>query len=221
MLMISDVGDRMELAEKLKEGQLKNHQLELRIPSEVASSLELATQMLQLQKQFLTSENAQLVLDESANRIQTLKHLHLYQVKEKGVEVLKTDSFFNAIVKKVMEDGNDNGVSLNVGLNTSDILLPMNKALPFCLVVNEVISNSLRHAFPSKLTGDIQITFKRQGDYYIFELSDNGKGLPNSFNWEKSNTFGFRLIQKLLIQLKGAATVTSDKGCKMMVTFPA
>lgn len=220
MLVISNVGDRISLAEKLSESQSQKQQLEEKIPYHIANSLELVSQMMQLQKQFITDENAQLVLDESTDRIQTLKQLHLYSTKENGTEVLKTESFFNTTVKKMMEVGNDNGISLNVSLNVSDILLPMNKALPFCLIVNEMLSNCIRHAFSGKMTGDLSIIFKKQGDYFILEVNDNGRGLPKNFNWEKSNTFGFRLIQKLLIHLKGAATVTSEKGCKMMVTFP-
>ncbi|MEQ1666476.1 MAG: PAS domain S-box protein, partial [Bdellovibrionales bacterium] len=212
MLVISDVGDKMRLTEKLNESQSQKQKLEDRIPHDIASSLDLVTQMMHLQKQFFNEENAQFVLDDSASRVQTLKQLHLYSTKENGTEVLRTESFFNATVKKIMEDGNDKGISLNVSLNVSDILLPMNKALPFCLMVNEILSNSCRHAFSAKLTGDISITFKKQGDYFILEVSDNGKGLPKNFDWEKSNTFGFRLIQKLLVQLKGAATVTNENG---------
>ena len=221
MLVISDVGDKMRLSEKLYESQSQKLKLEERIPHDIATSLDLVTQMMHLQKQFIADENAQLVLEDSASRIQTLKQLHLFSTKENGVEFLRTESFFNATVKKVMEEGNDKGVSLNISLNGSDILLPMNKALPFCIMVNEILSNCSRHAFSGKLTGDISITFKKQGDYFILEVNDNGKGLPKNFDWEKSNTFGFRLIQKLLVQLKGAATVTSEKGCKMMITFPA
>jgi PAS domain S-box-containing protein len=220
MLVISDVGDKMRLAENLRLSQSQKQKLEEKIPHEIVNSLDIVSQMIQLQKQFITDENAQLTLEESTDRIQTLKQLHLYSTKENGSEVLKTESFFNATVKKMMEEGNDNGISLNVSLNVSDILLPMNKALSFCLMVNEMLSNCIRHAFSGKLTGDISVTFKKQGDYFILEISDNGRGLPKNFDWEKSNTFGFRLIQKLLIQLKGAATVTSEKGCKMMVTFP-
>lgn len=220
MLVISDVGDKMRLTEKLNESQSQKQKLEDKIPHDIASSLDLVTQMMHLQKQFITDENAQLVLDDSASRIQTLKQLHLFSTKENGVEFLRTESFFNATVKKVMEEGNDKGISLNVSLNVSDILLPISKALPFCILVNEILSNCSRHAFSGKLTGDISITFKKQGDYFILEVNDNGKGLPKNFDWEKSNTFGFRLIQKLLVQLKGAATVTSEKGCKMMLTFP-
>ncbi|MBK9638240.1 MAG: sensor histidine kinase [Bacteroidetes bacterium] len=120
----------------------------------------------------------------------------------------------------MMEEGNEKGISLNLSLNVSDILLPMNKALPFCLMVNEILSNCSRHAFTGKLTSDISIAFKSKV-IILSEVSDNGKGLPKNFDWERSNTFGFRLIQKLLVQLKGAATVTSEKGCKMMVTFPS
>ncbi|MFN0187622.1 MAG: PAS domain S-box protein [Bacteroidia bacterium] len=221
MLVISDVGDKIQLAEKLNMSQSQQQKLEEKIPHDIANSLDLVSQMMQLQKQFITDENAQLVLDDSTDRIQTLKQLHLYSTKENGTEVLKTESFFNTTVKKMMEVGNDKGISLNVSLNVSDILLPMNKALPFCLMVNEILSNNIRHAFSGKLTGDISVTFKKQGDYFILEVSDNGRGLPKNFDWEKSNTFGFRLIKKLLIQLKGAATITSDKGCKIMVTFPS
>ena len=220
MLVISDVGEKMRLSDKLSVSQSQQQMLEEKIPYDIANSLDLVSQMMQLQKQFITDENAQLVLEESSDRIQTLKQLHLYSTKENGSEVLKTESFFNTTVKKMVEVGNDKGISLNVSLNVSDILLPMNKALPFCLMVNEILSNCSRHAFSGKLTGDIAIAFKKQGDYFILEVSDNGKGLPKNFDWEKSNSFGFRLIQKLLIQLKGAATVTSEKGCKIMVTFP-
>lgn len=220
-LVFSNVDDKISLTKKLKESINLNGLLEKQIPSKVAFGLELTAQMLHLQKQFLTNDDAQVVLGKSASQIHALKQLYLFKEKANGLDMLNTASFFNAIVKKVLEEGNDKGVSLNVSLNTSNIQLPFNKALPLCLIVNEILSNSLRHAFEGKLTGDIRISFRRQGDYFIFELSDNGKGLPKQFNWEKSNTFGFRLIQKLLIQLKGAATFASDKGCKMMITFPA
>lgn len=220
MIMMSDMDELIQLKKEHSIATAKVLSLEKMIPQEIANSLELTTQLLQVQKQFLGDPGLHWVMEESIKRISTLKHVHVHLLQEREQEVLSVASFFESVVYRLKEDGIKIGVAIHADVQCASIGLPVSLSLPFCLLVNELVLNCSRHAFSNRLTGDVSIHFKKQGEYFVLEISDDGIGLPANFKWEKSTTFGFQFIQKLLSQLKGAATVTSEKGCKIMVTFP-
>jgi two-component sensor histidine kinase len=109
---------------------------------------------------------------------------------------------------------------VSVELRIDSIWLNLDTAIPFGLILNELISNSLKHAFPDERRGVIQINLTQLPDGWIELLvKDNGVGMPTQFEWSKSASLGSRLIRILADQLQGQFAVRSLDGVEFRLTF--
>lgn len=88
------------------------------------------------------------------------------------------------------------------------------------LVVNEVLSNSLRHAFPLDRSGTIYIRFSRRDSAYELQIGDDGIGLPPEIDFDNQNTLGLRLISTLVSQLNGTVRIDGFQGTVFEIEFP-
>jgi two-component sensor histidine kinase len=96
----------------------------------------------------------------------------------------------------------------------------MDTAMPCGLLINEVVSNSLKYAFPDEQEGEIRIELHKQPDHRIMlNISDNGVGLPADIDFEHSESLGLQLITALTSQLDGELAVSREKGTKFSITF--
>jgi two-component sensor histidine kinase len=102
------------------------------------------------------------------------------------------------------------------GLKKFDI----EKAMPCGLIVNEVLSNSFKYAFPNKLSGEIKIMFKEIPEGYEMIISDNGIGISKDIDVSNSNSLGLELIHSLVDQLDGEVEVLLENGTAYRIAFP-
>ena len=91
-------------------------------------------------------------------------------------------------------------------INAKNISLDIDMAIPLGLIINELVSNSFKHAFRNKTKGKIEVVLERSGTDYKLTVSDNGIGLPDNLNIEKADSLGLKLVNILTRQLKGKLT---------------
>jgi two-component sensor histidine kinase len=104
-------------------------------------------------------------------------------------------------------------------VEADEIILPISKAIPVSLIINELLSNSLKYAFPDDRKGTVGIILKKEGDRYLLTVRDNGVGLPAGFAWEKTETLGLQLVTSLVGQLAGTIDFSGDGGCEFRIAF--
>lgn len=104
-------------------------------------------------------------------------------------------------------------------INAQDLFLDINTAIPCFLIINELITNCIKHAFPDGRPGKIIIDFKKVNDKHIMRIRDNGVGLPDDLNIKKTNTLGMQLITSLTAQLDGELEVKSNNGTEFEIIF--
>jgi two-component sensor histidine kinase len=99
-------------------------------------------------------------------------------------------------------------------------LLGVDKAIPAGLILNELISNALKHAFPGGRRGSILVEGRRSNGNIVLDVCDSGIGLPDGFRVESSKSLGLRIVQILTRQLKGTVEVHRDGGTRFRICFP-
>jgi two-component sensor histidine kinase len=107
---------------------------------------------------------------------------------------------------------------------THGVELPLDTAVPCGLLVNELVSNSLKHAFPQGRSGSIIVELMRdpnKSDFVLLTVKDNGIGLPVGMDMLNADSFGLRLVAALADQLLGSLKITSNPGAMFQVSFPA
>ncbi|MCP4631776.1 MAG: sensor histidine kinase [candidate division Zixibacteria bacterium] len=101
-----------------------------------------------------------------------------------------------------------------------DAPISINQAYPLGLISNELVSNSLKYAFPNEKNGEINVSLKKQDKQLELSIKDNGIGIPNDFDWKSSSTLGLKLVRTLVEnQLDGSIDMESNNGTKFTIKF--
>ena len=188
----------------------------------VKNNLQIITGLLELQKAQLTDKKAIEALNEGQIRLSSIALIHQNFYNGEHLEAVSFNSFLNDLVftvKKLFEN-KDRVIQTNV--NSSDISIDINIAIPLGLIINELLTNSYKyipqHQPEKKIDIDLVVL---ENDNYELTFKDNGPGLPEHINFENSKTLGLRLIRGLSQQIKGSVTYRFDEGAVFVVRFKA
>jgi two-component sensor histidine kinase len=108
---------------------------------------------------------------------------------------------------------------INPKIEIEDIMLNIETAVPCGLIISELVSNSLKHAFPDDEEGEIQVSLQRCDGKYELLISDNGIGFPEDINFKNTNTLGLQLVNNLIDQIDGEITLNRSHGTEFKITF--
>jgi two-component sensor histidine kinase len=110
--------------------------------------------------------------------------------------------------------------SVAIKVNAKEICLPIDQAIPCALLVNELVSNSLKHAFPEHKTGEINISMAAdETNHYILTVSDNGIGLPSGIDCHNTKSLGMQLVTTFVNQLHGTIELGNNPGTSFTISF--
>jgi two-component sensor histidine kinase len=144
-------------------------------------------------------------------------HEKLYQS-----ENLSSINFANYIKSLMMELESSYHVNkslLKTEINVEDIYLDINAAIPCGLIINELISNIIKHAFKEGDEGNIKINFYRKSNEYILSVQDDGIGLPSNLDFENTSSLGLNLVNALVNQLAGTIEINRNNGTQFVIKF--
>jgi PAS domain S-box-containing protein len=210
---IKKIEDELEKALEEKDTQMKE------IYHRVKNNLMVISSLLNLQSRYIKDKESQDIFKESQNRTKSMALIHekLYQSTD-----LKNINFGDYI-QKLSNDlynayvTNKRFIKLNVDVN--DIMLDIDTSIPLGLIFNELVTNSLQHAFPQGKSGEINIKFYSKDDKYILEVKDNGIGFPDDINYKNSDSLGLKLITSLTEQIGGIIKLDNTSGTSFKIIF--
>jgi two-component sensor histidine kinase len=108
---------------------------------------------------------------------------------------------------------------VNLGVDGADVSLGVDTAIPCGLILNELISNSLKHAFPDGRTGQIDVVFSDQQGEFALTVRDDGIGLPAEMDFRHTESLGLQLVNTLVEQLEGNIELDRSRGTLFTITF--
>jgi two-component sensor histidine kinase/PAS domain-containing protein len=200
---------------------LKEKEILLReIHHRTKNNMEVICNLFSLQAAYVKNKQVQRVFTETKNRIRSMALVHekLYQAQD--LANFNLNDYINDLTSSFMKNIQFKQ-KLSLKLEIDDILVSIDTAIPFGLILNELITNSLKHAFPGKKEGEIRIALHQMPDGLIeFAFGDNGIGLPKNFDLRNTQTLGLQLVFNLAEkQLKGKIETISGKGTNLKIYF--
>jgi two-component sensor histidine kinase len=186
----------------------------------VKNNMQIILSILSLQARKSNDEKAMSFLKESESRIQSMAIIHEMLYQSHNLANISFNDYICQLVDYIFKIYNVNTDKIKYKVVASAIHLDINTAVPLGLIVNELVCNSLKHAFGNKDTGMIiiQLTNVKPKEYELI-ISDTGTGLPENFEIKKTNTLGLKLIQTLTKQIEGKLTITSKEGVVFSISF--
>lgn len=217
-LLFADVKQKaVDLGKELKE---KNVLLK-EIHHRVKNNLNVIASLLNLQlNEVENGKDATSAFTESRNRIFAMSQVHEKLYETEDFSEIEMAPYIKSVTEELISSYSI-GKSISVQTDIETIFLSINTAIPFGLILNEVITNSLKYAFPDTETGRIFISLKRNQNLIIFTIKDNGIGLPPSMNPKEHDSLGLTLINLLADQLDGTLSISGSSGTEISIQFPA
>lgn len=202
------------------EASLKEKDVLLKeIHHRVKNNLQIIISLLNLQSGYIKDEYTLKAVQDGQNRVRSMALVHekFYQAEE--LTEIDFGEYAQKLCQYLYQSYGDKTDRINVKVTGDHVGLDMDTAMPCGLLVNEVVSNSYKYAFPGTTTGEIVINLKKEEKKVTLTMMDSGVGLPDHVDYEKSETLGMQLIQALTSQLDGELKVSREKGTTFEVTF--
>lgn len=200
----------------------KNQEIELllkEIHHRVKNNLQTISSLLNLQSATITDPEALKAVQESQDRVQSMSLIHQKLYQDKNLATVEMKDYLETLAHTLLGAQGELANRVQLHFPMTELELDLDTAIPVGLIANELITNSLKYAFPEGQVGSISIGLNLGSDQcYTLHIADDGVG---SSSTSSSSGFGSRLIGLLSIQLGGNVQVKSDRGVEILVRFPA
>jgi PAS domain S-box-containing protein len=215
-----DITERKRAEELIKKSLLEKEVLLKEIHHRVKNNMAIISSLLQLQSRYVKDETLGKIINDSRNRIGSMALIHEMLYQSEDFTRIDLKEYIQALINKLFASYKTKKGSIRLETDIDDIQLDIDKLIPCGLILNELITNSLKHAFRGRNDGEIRIGFKaNDSDTATISVSDNGCGLPAGMDIGKSQMLGFDLINSLARQLRGDLEYDGTDGMSVKITF--
>lgn len=211
---------RMYSEEAIKESLREKEALLTEIHHRVKNNMQIISSLLNLQSQYVEGDQmAADVLKESQNRVKSMAMVHEKLYQSDNLTEIKIDDYIKRLVSDLFYSYNILQDQINPLIDVEKIRFNMETAIPCGLIISELVTNSLKHAFPEKRKGEIRVSLKILNNKYVLVVSDDGVGLPNELDFKKTNTLGLKLVDSLVNQVDGEIELDKSHGAEFTIIF--
>jgi len=223
LVVSKDITERKKAELELK-ASLKEKELLLKeVHHRVKNNMQIISSLLNLQSAQAHNQTLRELLQESRNRVRSMALIHEKLYRSHDLAHINFSEYLKSLIESLFKSVKKRGVTYSI--DSREAFLEIDQAIPCGLIINELISNTLKHAFPEGKTGKVCVSFSVSDDGKAnLSVKDNGIGLPSGFSEISSDTLGLQLVSDLAYQLGGAVTINKDNGKRVgtvvTVEFP-
>lgn len=218
--VIRDVTEDRRNEQRLRDSLLEKEVLLKEVHHRVKNNLQVISSLLFLQKDVIEDPAIQVLFEESRNRIASMALIHEELYRSGDLARVDLKEYLERLTPKLVQSlRGDKGIGFSLELVECPITV--DKAIPFGLIVNELVTNAVKHAFVGRDTGVIRVRVSREDDMIRAAVEDDGVGLGEDFHPERAKSLGMQLVVQLSRQLRGALTFGSGpSGTAFRLSFP-
>ena len=184
----------------------------------VKNNLQTISSLLSMQSRYMDDTSRQIV-NEGRNRVKSMALIHQKLYQTDNLTGVQFADYFSNLTSSLFASYNINQGKVTLHSDIEPLNLDVDTAIPIGLIVNELISNTLKYAFPEDREGELNISFKQKNSTLELMVSDNGVGLPKDFDVSGASGFGMRLIQVLGEKLEATLDISSNSGTNVLMIF--
>lgn len=220
---IVDITERRRAQQVLEQALLEKTVLLNEVHHRVKNNLQVITSLLNLQANNADEPRVRDILNESQNRVRAMALTHQLLYERKDFSRMDLGDYLDRLAQLLRGTyrSGANGVELQLERPAQPVYLDLERAIPCGLMVNELVTNAFKHAFPEQRRGDITITLYGDDQRLTLAVRDDGIGLPADFDFDAVKSLGLQLVPLLIDQLHGELQILPGGGAHYRITFPA
>jgi len=217
-----EIGRRETVEEKIMASLKEKEVLLSEVHHRVKNNLQIICSLLALQSDAVEDPNVLGALKDSQNRIRSMALIHEQLYQSEDLARIDFSRYLTSLAGALRQAYSDKAADVALKTDVPQVFLGVAVALPCGLITNELVTNSLKHAFPGGLQGEVRIEFARgPAGGYVLTVRDDGRGLPEGFDLGTTTSLGLQLVVNLAeIQLRGKLEVIGDHGTVFRIQFP-
>jgi len=205
-----------QLVQHLKERDVLLQEIHHR----VKNNLQVISSLINMQMRKLEAGASRAALEECQTRVLAIALIHEKLYQSKDYAHIQFADYARSLAANVFHTLGISQSAITLELAIEPIPLSIDRAIPCGLLINELITNALKHAFPGDRSGTVRVSLARAGDLLRLEVRDNGVGLPDTWDAYTASSMGLQLIVTLTEQLGGTLAVDGHGGASFQVRFP-
>ncbi|MFB2934223.1 histidine kinase dimerization/phosphoacceptor domain -containing protein [Aerosakkonemataceae cyanobacterium BLCC-F154] len=218
-----DITEQKQAEQQLKASLREKEVLLKEIHHRVKNNLQVISSLLKLQSEYMRDKEGEIVslLSDSYNRVRSMALIHEKLYQSQGLDRIDAADYIKSLAHNLVSSSGQVSERIDLDIQIEPIFFDLDTAIPCGLIINELICNALKYAFPDRALGKIAIKLAVvKNQLILLEVADNGIGLPANFDIEGSETLGLQLVNNLIDQLEGNIEIDSQSGILFRITFP-
>jgi two-component sensor histidine kinase len=187
----------------------------------VKNNLQVISSLINMQLRRMQEAAGREALEECQHRVQAIALVHEKLYQSENMTNVPLPEYVRSLARDIVQAASVAATLVSCEVTVENIALPIDKAVPCGLILNELITNALRHAFPNGRQGSIHIRCERvDAGHLRFEVADDGVGLPPDLDVNRCQSMGLQLVNALAAQLDAQLEVNTHGGASFKVTLP-
>jgi two-component sensor histidine kinase len=216
---VQDITDRKIVEEKLKESINEKEMLLKEIHHRVKNNLMVISSLLNLQSSYIKDKQALDIFKESQNRAKSMALIHERLYRSTDLRRIDFGDYIQTLSNDLFHTYMQDPSRVKLNMNVENVMVDINTTVPLGLIVNELVTNSMKHAFVNDHKGKINIDFHKDGDLFILIVGDSGVGFPEDLDFRNTASLGLQLVNNLTGQIDGKIELNRKNGTEFKITF--
>lgn len=218
--VVRDITDRKRDEDRIKASLAEKEVLLKEIHHRVKNNLQVISSLLKLQSRYIQDSRVSEMLKESQNRVRSMALVHEQLYQSKDLSNIDFAEYIQNLAHNLFQAYEIDTEGVKLQTNIAPCSLNIDTAVPCGLIINELVTNSLKYAFKGQTQGTIKIDFTLDNNRVcVLAVSDSGIGLPQDFDYRNARTLGLRLVGSLVKQIRGKIELLETAGTSFKITF--
>jgi PAS domain S-box-containing protein len=215
----AEIAERKRAEEQIKASLREKEVLLKEIHHRVKNNLQVISSLLYLQSKNVKDKGTFGILQESQSRVRSMVLVHERLYQSPDLARIDFAEYIRSLANYLFRSYGVNTNVIQLRLNVDDVLLGVDTAIPCGLILNELVSNALKHAFPDGREGEVRIELRADDGQLTLIVSDNGVGLPQDLDFRDTESLGLQLVNTLVEQIEGTIELDRSDGTAFKITF--
>ena len=214
-----EIAQRKSAQEQIHESLKEKIVLLREIHHRVKNNLQIVSSLLNLQAGYISDKKILEVFKESQNRIRSMALIHEKLYQSRDLDKINFSEYIQSLTRDLFRSYQSQVSRIKLNCEAGEVFLEIDQAILCGLIVNELVSNAIKHAFKGRSEGEIFVKLSHDGDLYQILVRDNGIGFPENLDIENTDSLGLQLVSSLTLQMSGTIQIDSEDGTEIRINF--
>ena len=217
--VMTDLSERKEFEEKLKKSIEEKEMLLKEIHHRVKNNLMIISSLLNLQANYLKDQESIEIFKESQHRAESMALIHQRLYQSTGLKSIEFQEYITTLARDLYQSYVKDPDRVKLLLDVEEVSIDIDTAIPLGLILNELITNSMKYGFPGDMDGKVFIDLSKKDDIYVLKVGDDGVGIQSDLDFRNTSSLGMQLVNGLVSQIDGEIELNRDNGTEFVIKF--